>query len=488
MKIKFSETAKTDIVAFIIDAGGTLPAEAKTLDQSVGGLLSEAMSGGRFDGKKDQQAFIVLPKGHDAKRAVLIGGGKAAKRDDRALENIGAGLVKANANSGFGSLAIHVHSAEDGARIALGAKLAAYRFDSYFTKLNADDKPSLKTFEIISKQPKDTEKAFTPLGAAADGTYLARDLVNMPPNDLNPETFAEKLKDLKKLGVEVEILGEKELKKLGMNAMLGVGQGSRKESKLGIMKWMGAGDDSDPVIFVGKGVCFDTGGISLKPGPKMEDMRGDMGGAAAVTGTICALASRKAKVNAIGLVGLVENMPDGDAIRPGDILTSASGQTIEVQNTDAEGRLVLCDVLWYAQEHFKPKAMVDLATLTGAIVISLGHHHAGLFTGSDALAGELTAAGQTEGERVWRLPLGAEYDRLLKSKFADMRNIGGRAAGSITAAHFLKRFVKDSVKWAHLDIAGVAWVEGHKEAIDPSWASGFGPRLLDRWVADNYES
>jgi len=270
--------------------------------------------------------------------------------------------------------------------------------------------------------------------------------------------------------------------------MLGVGQGSRKESQLGIMKWNGAGDDSDPVILVGKGVCFDTGGISLKPGAGMEDMRGDMGGAAAVTGAICALASRKAKVNVVGLVGLVENMPDGDAIRPGDILTSASGQTIEVQNTDAEGRLVLCDVLWYAQKHFKPKAMVDLATLTGAIVVALGHHHAGLFTSDDDIAGELTTAGMIEGERVWRLPRGSEYDRLLKSKFADMRNIGGRAAGSITAAQFLKRFVNDGVKWAHLDIAGVAWVDGHKEALDPSWASGFGPRLLDRWIAENYES
>lgn len=488
MKITFADTAKTDIVAFIVNKGGELPAAAKEIDNASGGLLSEAMTGGRFEGKKEQQAFVVLPKGLSAKRAVLIGGGDAKKRDDRALEAIGAGLLKANANSGFKSIGLYVADAADAGRIGLGAKLAAYRFDNYFTKLKADQKPSVTSLTIVTDDVKAAKAAFAPLGASADGTYLARDLVNMPPNDLNPETFAEKLKDLGKIGVEVEILGEKALKKLGMNSMLGVGQGSRKESQLGIMKWNGAGDDSDPVILIGKGVCFDTGGISLKPGAGMEDMRGDMGGAAAVTGAMCALASRKAKVNVVGLVGLVENMPDGDAIRPGDILTSASGQTIEVQNTDAEGRLVLCDVLWYAQKHFKPKAMVDLATLTGAIVVALGHHHAGLFTSDDDIAGELTAAGMIEGERVWRLPLGSEYDRLLKSKFADMRNIGGRAAGSITAAQFLKRFVNDGVKWAHLDIAGVAWVDGHKEALDPSWASGFGPRLLDRWIAENYES
>ena len=488
MKISFADAAKADIVAFIVDEGDGLPGAAADMDAASGGLLTEALSGARFDGKKDQQAVVVLPKGGDARRAVLIGGGKPKKRDARVFESLGANLVKSHAKGGFKTMAVHVASAEDAARVALGAKLAAYRFDTYFTKLKADQKPSLTHLTLIVDDAKAAKAAFAPLDAAAEGTNLARDLVNLPPNDLYPESFAGRLKDLKEFGVEVEILGEKEMKKLGMGALLGVGQGSRKESQLGIMKWMGGAEGEDPVILVGKGVCFDTGGISLKPGPGMEDMRGDMGGAAAVTGTIRALAARKAKVNVVGLVGLVENMPDGDAIRPGDILTSASGQTIEVQNTDAEGRLVLCDVLWYAQEHFKPKAIVDLATLTGAIVIALGHHHAGLFTGSDDLADELTKAGLHEGERVWRLPMGPEYDSLLKSKFADMRNIGGRAAGSITAAQFLKRFVKDGVKWAHLDIAGAAWVEGEKAAFDVSWASGFGPRLLDRWIADNYEA
>ncbi|WP_375209245.1 leucyl aminopeptidase [Hyphomonas jannaschiana] len=486
MKITFTDAAKADVIAFIVDEAGGLPESAAALDKATGGLLTAAIDG-RFTGKKDQQAVVVLPKDADARRAILIGGGKPGKRDARVLEGLGANLVKAFNMSGFKSMAIHAGSAEDAARMGVGVKLAAYRFDNYFTKLKPDQKPSLTSVSFIVDDVKAAKAAFAPLGAAAEGTMLARDLVNMPPNDLNPETFAEKIKELGDIGVEVEILGEKQLAKLGMHAMLGVGQGSRKESKLGIMKWNGGKEGEDPVILVGKGVCFDTGGISLKPGPGMEDMRGDMGGAAAVTGTIKALAERKAKVNAIGLIGLVENMPDGDAQRPGDIVKSASGQTIEIQNTDAEGRLVLCDVLWYAQEKFKPKAIVDLATLTGAIVISLGHHHAGLFTNSDDLSDELTKAGLTEGERVWRLPMGPEYDALLKSKFADMRNIGGRAAGSITAAQFLKRFVKDGVKWAHLDIAGAAWVEGEKAALDVSWASGFGPRLLDRWIADNYE-
>lgn len=487
MKITFTDAAKAEIIGFLVDQGGKLPKAAEALDSETNGLLSEAMAGGRFEGKEGQQAFVVLPKGASAKRALLVGAGKADGRDDRALERVGATVYKAQANSGFKSLALMAGSADDAARLGLGAKLAAYRFDDYRTKLKDEDKPSLSTFSLVTDDTKAAKAAFKPLDAGADGTYLARDLVNMPPNDLYPGSYAEKIETLAEHGLEIEVLGEKELSKLGMNSMLGVGQGSVKESKLAIMRWNGGKKDEAPVALVGKGVCFDTGGISLKPGAGMEDMRGDMGGSAAVVGAMLALAKRKAKANVVGLVGLVENMPDGDAIRPGDILKSASGQTIEVQNTDAEGRLVLCDVLWYTQEHYKPKAIVDLATLTGAIVIGLGHHHAGLFTNDDSLASQLTDAGMAEGERVWRLPLGPEYDRLLKSKFADMRNIGGRAAGSITAAQFLKRFINEGQVWAHLDIAGVAWVEGQKAPTDPSWASGFGPRLLDRWIADNYE-
>lgn len=487
MKITFTDAAKGDIHGFLVDQGGKLPKAAEALDAESGGLISEALKSGRFEGKTGQQAFVVLPKGSEAKRALLVGGGKAKDRNDRSLERIGGLVYKAQANSGFKTLSLVVDDAEAGARIALGAKLAAYRFDDYRTKLTEEDKPTLSTLSVVTEDSKAAKAAFKPLDAGADGTYLARDLVNLPPNELYPGSYAKKIEELAEHGLEIEILGEKELAKLGMNSMLGVGQGSAKESKLGIMKWMGGKAGEAPVALVGKGVCFDTGGISLKPGAGMEDMRGDMGGSAAVVGTMLALAKRKAKANVIGLVGLVENMPDGDAIRPGDILKSASGQTIEVQNTDAEGRLVLCDVLWYTQEHYKPSTIVDLATLTGAIVIGLGHHHAGMFTNNDDLADQLTSAGLAEGERVWRMPLGPEYDKQLKSKFADMRNIGGRAAGSITAAQFLQRFINEGQTWAHLDIAGVAWVEGEKAPTDPSWASGFGPRLLDRWIANNHE-
>lgn len=487
MKITFAEQAETEIVAFVVDQDGGLPGAAASLDESVGGLLSEALEQKRFTGKHGQTAVVVLPKSASARRAVLIGGGKPTDRDARAQEKIGALLVKSQASSGFKSLALHADDAGFAARAAIGAKLASYRFDNFFTKLKDEDKPSLETFTLVTGDASAAADKWAPLDAAADGTFMARDLMNLPPNVLYPASFADRIKELEKHGLEVEVLGEKEMEALGMGSLLGVGQGSVKESKLAIMKWMGGKDGDAPVALCGKGVCFDTGGISLKPGPGMEAMRGDMGGAAAVTGAMLALAKRKAKANVVGLVGLVENMPDGNAIRPGDILTSASGQTIEVQNTDAEGRLVLADVLWYAQKEFKPKSIVDLATLTGAIVVSLGHHHAGLFTDSDEMADQLTKAGLFEGERVWRLPVGPEYDRQLKSQFADMKNIGGKSAGSITAAQFLKRFINEGQAWTHLDIAGVAWVETEKSPLDPSWASGFGPRLLDRWIADNYE-
>jgi len=487
MKIRFAGEAKAEIAAYIVDEGAGLPVAAKALDKASGGLLSEALAAGRFSGKAGQKAVIVLPKGSEAKRAVLMGGGKPKGRDARSYERIGGNFVKSQSGSGFKTAAFHVDDAEAAAQIGAGLRLAAYRFDTYFTKLKPENLPSLGTVTLVTNDAKAAKAAFAPMDAAVDGTYFARDLVNEPPNVLYPASFAKRLQELEAHGLEVTVLGEKEMKKLGMGSLLGVGQGSVKESKMAVMRWNGGKKGEKPVALIGKGVCFDTGGISLKPGAGMEDMRGDMGGAAAVSGTMLALAKRKAKANVVGLVGLVENMPDADAIRPGDVLTSASGQTIEVQNTDAEGRLVLADVLWYAQEHVKPRAMVDLATLTGAIVVALGHHHAGLFTGDDGMAEALSKAGQTAGERVWRLPLGPEYDKLLKSKFADMRNIGGRAAGSITAAQFLKRFVADDMPWTHLDIAGVAWVNGEKEPTDPSWASGFGPRLLNQWIADNYE-
>ena len=305
MKITFTDAAKGDIHGFLVDQGGKLPKAAEALDAESGGLITEALKSGRFEGKTGQQAFVVLPKGSAAKRALLVGGGKAKDRSDRSLERIGGLVYKAQANSGFKTLSLVVDDADAGARIAMGAKLAAYRFDDYRTKLKEEDKPTLSTLSVVTEDTKAAKAAFKPLDAGADGTYLARDLVNLPPNDLYPGSYAKKIEELAEHGLEIEILGEKELAKLGMNSMLGVGQGSVKESKLGIMKWMGGKAGEAPVALVGKGVCFDTGGISLKPGAGMEDMRGDMGGSAAVVGTMLALAKRKAKANVVGLVGRV---------------------------------------------------------------------------------------------------------------------------------------------------------------------------------------
>jgi len=313
--------------------------------------------------------------------------------------------------------------------------------------------------------------------------------VNEPPNVLSPVEFATRAKTLAKLGVKVEVLGEAEMKKLGMNALLGVGQGSERESQLVVMQWNGAAKkdkDKPPVAFVGKGVCFDSGGLSLKSGAGMMGMKGDMGGAAAVTGAMMAMAARKARVNAVGVIGLVENMPDGAAQRPDDVVKSMSGQTIEILNTDAEGRLVLADALWYTQTRFKPRFVIDLATLTGAIQAALGAEYAGLFSNDDKLAERITDAGKTEGETVWRFPMGAYYDKMIKSKIADVKNIGGQFAGSITAAQFLKHFI-DKTPWAHLDIAGVAWQDNEQKPLAPSWGTGWGVRILNRLVADHYE-
>jgi leucyl aminopeptidase len=315
---------------------------------------------------------------------------------------------------------------------------------------------------------------------------MARELVNEPPNVLYPEEFARRASQLRKLGVSVEVLDVRAMKKLGMGALLGVAQGSARPGRTVIMRWNGSKRGEQPVAFVGKGVCFDTGGISIKPAGSMEDMKGDMGGAACVVGLMHALAARKAKVNAVGAIGLVENMPDGNAQRPGDIVTSMSGQTIEIINTDAEGRLVLADVLWYVAKKVKPKFMVDLATLTGAIMVALGTEYAGLFSNNDELADRLTRVGLATGERVWRMPLGPEYDKLIDSQFADMKNTGTRNGGSITAAQFLQRFVGDT-PWAHLDIAGTA-MGAPKSDINQSWGSGYGVRLLERLVAEYYEA
>ena len=427
---------------------------------------------------------------------LVIGVGAHDKADALVVEKWAGHAVRRVLASGVETLALHaeglggVAAAEASARAAVGAGLAAYRFDNYRTKLKAEQKPSLKEVVIVTDGAAAATKRYESLAAVVDGVKFARDLVSEPPNVLNPPEFAERLKALESLGLDVQVLDVAAMRKLGMGALLGVGQGSVQESRLVVMSWKGAKNKAAaPLAIVGKGVTFDTGGISLKPPAGMGEMKGDMGGAAAVCGAMVALAKRKAKANVIGVVGLVENMPDGAAQRPGDIVTSMSGQTIEVLNTDAEGRLVLADAIWYAQEKFNPAAVVNLATLTGAIIISLGHEHAGVFSNNDALAADLTAAGLAEGEAVWRLPMGPGYDKMIDTPNADMKNItGGTAGGSITAAQFIQRFVKDGVAWAHIDIAGVAWKPApYEDPTSPAWATGYGVRLLNRLVSNRYE-
>jgi leucyl aminopeptidase len=370
--------------------------------------------------------------------------------------------------------------------MALGARLRAYTFDRYKTKRkDEDERPEKVEVSFACASPSAAEKAWVAKGGIASGVVLARDLINEPANVLYPIEFARRTAALKKLGVIVEVFDVAAMKKLGMGALLGVGQGSEHESRMVVMRWNGGKRGTEPVAFIGKGVCFDSGGISIKPAQGMEDMKGDMAGAACVVGLMHALATRKAKVNAVGAIGLVENMPDGNAQRPGDIVTTMSGQTIEIINTDAEGRLVLADVLHYVNKRFKPKFMINLATLTGAIIVALGQEYAGLFSNDDKLVERLTKAGEETGERVWRMPLGPEYDKLIDSKFADMKNTGGRWGGSITAAQLLHRFVAKT-PWAHLDIAGTA-LGSPQTDINKSWSSGWGVRLLDQLVADHYE-
>jgi len=460
----------------------------RRLDKSTNGALSRAIKESRFEGKKAQTLDVVAPAGMKLSRIVLAGIGKTMGETDQ--QALGGRLLAHLNRIGAKTAAIVV---EGGARdlvsaaanIAYGARLRSYRFDKYRTKEKPKAKPTMRTLTMRVKGAAAARRMFAPLNKIADGVFFTRDLVSAPPNVLYPESFAKEVKALAKLGVKVEVLGERQMKRLGMGALLGVGQGSERDSQLVVMRWEGAARSKKPIAFVGKGVTFDTGGISLKPGPGMHDMKWDMGGAGTVSGLMMALAGRKAKVNAIGVIGLVENMPDGMAQRPGDIVTSLSGQTIEILNTDAEGRLVLADALWYTQERFKPSLMIDLATLTGAIIISLGHEHAGMFSNDDKMSEQLAKAGRATGEKVWRMPLDDAYDKKINCDAADMKNIGGRDGGSITAAQFLQRFV-NKVPWAHLDIAGVAWSSKDAPTI-PRGGTSFGVRLLDRFVSDNHE-
>lgn len=496
MNISFAELTmpKSGAVAVFALEGKPLSGLAADLDKKTGGALKRAMKAAGFKGKTGEFVDVLAPKGTAVERIVVAGLGKPDALNAKAYESIGGSLVGYFGKTADKSLTIAVEGAkgisiatEDAAaHLGLGAKLRSYRFDKYFSKKKpGNKKPSLTKISIMSDAVTQARRAFTPLNRVADGVFLARDLVNEPANILYPAEFAARARELEKLGVKVSVLGEKQMEKLGMGALLGVGQGSVRESQLVVMEWQGGAKGERPVGFVGKGVCFDTGGISLKPGAGMEDMKGDMGGAACVTGLMHALAARKAKVNAVGVIGLVENMPDAGAQRPGDIVTAADGQTIEVINTDAEGRLVLADALWYTQDKFDPKFVIDLATLTGAIMVALGQDYAGLFSNDDELCEQLSGAGSEVDEKVWRMPMGDSYDKMINSRFADMKNVGGRYGGSITAAQFLLRFV-DGRPWAHIDIAGTA-MGSPTSAVNTSWGSGYGVRLLDRLVADHYE-
>lgn len=446
---------------------------------------------GNFKGKQGQLLDLLAPAGVAADRLLVLGSGKAGQGaglsawTDRGGSLAGK-LMGLKVKKAAVLLDEEAATPEGIAELAAGLRLRHYKFDSYKAVKAEDNGDSSLAVTLHVADKSGTDKAIADRQATTEGTLLARELIHQPPNVLGTLEFAAEAAKLAELGVEIEQLDEKAMRKLGMNSLLGVSQGSARPPRLVIMRWNGGKSKDQPIAFVGKGVVFDSGGISLKPGLGMEDMKGDMGGAAAVTGLMHALASRKAKVNAVGVIGLVENMPSGTAMRPGDILTAMSGTTIEIVNTDAEGRLVLADALWYTQDRFKPKFMINLATLTGAIGVALGNDHAGLFSNNDELSAKLLAAGLATGEKLWRMPMGSAYDKLIESRFADIKNSGGRPAGSITAAQFLARFVND-VPWAHLDIAAVALASPTSET-NAAWASGFGVALLDRLVRDNYEA
>jgi leucyl aminopeptidase len=455
----------------------------KAADEATGGAVGRAFAAAEFTGKEGQTCTLLAP-GAGLSRVVAVGLGKDAPTERR-LEDAGGALAAALSREPSAAVAADGLTGAQAMQVALGAALRAYRFDIYRTRIKPDEQAKFAALTVLT-DAADAAATWPAQAALVRGVFVARDLASEPANVLTPVEMANRIEKLRELGLGVEVMKPARMAELGFGALLGVAQGSANEARMVIISWNGGEAGEKPVAFIGKGVTFDTGGISIKPAAGMEDMKWDMAGAAAVTGLMAALAGRRAAVNAVGLVGLVENMPSGTAQRPGDVVHSYSGQTVEVLNTDAEGRLVLADVLWYCQQKFDPKFMVDLATLTGAIIVALGHEHAGVFSNDDDLTGKLLAAGLATGEKLWRLPMGREYDKLLKSDIADMKNIAGRPGGSITAAQFLARFVNEKT-WAHLDIAGTAWAT-KDQPVWPKGATGFGVRLLNRLVADHFEA
>ncbi|MDF0488756.1 leucyl aminopeptidase [Sphingomonas sp. H39-1-10] len=490
MKIEFSAAAPDAAMPLALtvekDALGRLASPA--LDAAGIALAQSAARAIRFEGEAGSVVELFVAAGGEARRVLLLGVGTGGEAD---YERAGGALTGKLLTSGATQVAVDLGGSAPtpvaAARFAAAAAQRGWRFDVYRTKLSDKAKPTLTTI-TVHNAPAGTAEIWARQDAVTQGLELTRTLVAEPANVIYPESFVERvLASVEGLGLDVTVLGEAEMAELGMGALLGVSQGSAREAKLLALKWNGAGDGDPALALVGKGVTFDTGGISIKPGAGMEDMKWDMGGAGAVVGAMKALAVRKAKANVIGVCGLVENMPDALAQRPGDVVTSMSGQTIEVINTDAEGRLVLCDVLTWVQRTHRPKTIVDLATLTGAIIISLGNEHAGCFANDDALADQLLAAGKASGDLLWRFPLADAYNKLIDSPIADMKNVGPRGAGSITAAQFLQRYIDAGVRWSHLDIAGMVWADKAGATFDKG-ATGFGVRLLDRFVADNFEA
>ena len=490
MQVIFSATRPADaaVLALPVEKDGLDRMPAGTLDDATLALVRGAARAGRFEGEAGGIAEIFVPGGDAAHRILLLGVGSGSEAD---YERAGGALTARFLVSGVTAITVDfaalggAPTARAVARFAAAAVQRGWRHDVYRTKLADKQKPTLDTL-TLANTPADSDSSWATLAAVTQGMELTRTLVSEPPNIIYPESFVERCRHLAELGVEITVLDRADMEKLGMGALLGVAQGSRRDARLLAMRWNGKGSGDVDVALVGKGVTFDTGGISIKPAAGMEDMKWDMGGAGAVAGAMKALALRKANANVIGVCGLVENMPDGNAQRPGDVVTSMSGQTIEVINTDAEGRLVLCDAITWVQRTHGPKTIVDLATLTGAMIIALGNEHGGLFANDDGLAEELLSAGRATGDHLWRFPLGDAYNKLIDSPIADMKNVGPRGAGSITAAQFIQRFVDPGVRWAHLDIAGMVWADKPGPNHDKG-ATGYGVRLLDRYIRDNFE-
>jgi len=489
MQIRFADTRPDGDYALVLPVAGKNRASLDSLGAEKAAAES-ALGRQRFEGDPRSSAELYLREGDGVRRLLVVGIGEGTSAVD-AAEKLGGAITARLLLSGESHAVLDLSAldfdADAAARVALGAALRSWRYDRYRTKLKDKQKPSLKEITIVGASAKAAERWTDRWEPLYRGVAFTRELVTEPANIVYPESFVARVQEaLKGSGIEVEVLDGEAMRELGMGALLGVAQGSVRDARLLVLKWNGAAKGVPPVAFVGKGVTFDTGGISIKPAAAMEAMKWDMGGAGAVVGAFLTLAARKAKANVVGICGLVENMPDGNAQRPGDVVTTMSGQTVEVINTDAEGRLVLADAITYVQRNFRPRIIVDLATLTGAILVSLGHEFGGLFTPDDDLANQLLGAGRDTGDKLWRQPLGDAFDKLIDSPIADMKNVGPREGGSITAAQFIQRFVENGTKWAHLDIAGMVWSDKPGDTYDKG-ATGYGVRLIDRFVEANVE-